>query len=136
MKLKNKKMLRRRFSLLEIIIAISIVALIAAIAVPNLLGSAEKAKVDTAKTEINNIKSAVTQYKIDTGKFPNSLSDLTLEGGSKVSYLKKVPVDPWQNQYIFQLAPGTHDQFEIISYGGDGVSGGEGTNADIKLSEL
>ena len=89
MKLKNKKMLRRRFSLLEIIIAISIVALIAAIAVPNLLGSAEKAKVDTAKTEINNIKSAVTQYKIDTGKFPNSLSDLTLEGGSKVSYLKK-----------------------------------------------
>ena len=135
MKTKNR-IKRRQFSLLEIIIAISIVALIAAIAVPNLLGSAEEAKVNTAKTEINNIKSAIIQYKIKEGKFPESLASLTTAGGSKTSYLKNVPKDPWKNEYQYELAPESHEGFEITSFGADGNSGGEGVNADIKLSEL
>ena len=135
MKTKNR-IKRRQFSLLEIIIAISIVALIAAIAVPNLLGSAEEAKVNTAKTEINNIKSAIIQFKISEGKFPESLASLTKEGGSKKSYLKKPPVDPWKNPYTYEIAPDSHEGFEITSFGADGQSGGEGVNADIKLSEL
>ena len=55
------------------------------------------------------------------------------EGG----YLEKgqVPKDPWGNEYIY-LSPGTQGDFDIVSYGADGVAGGEGKNADINNWDL
>ena len=134
----SKKIRRRNFSLLEIIIAITIVALIAAIAVPGLLGDAEEAKVKTATVEMNNLKGAITRYKLDTGKFPNSLDDLVSNNtGSKnwKQYIEVVPNDPWGNAYIYEVRPELFNKFDITSYGADGQSGGEGVNGDITLSK-
>lgn len=134
----NKKMKRRNFSLLEIIIAITIVALIAAIAVPGLLDDAESAKVKTATVEMNNLKGAITRYKLDTGKYPASLDDLVSNNtGSKSwkQYIEVVPKDPWGNDYVYEQRPELFNKFEIISYGADSQSGGEGVNADITLSK-
>jgi general secretion pathway protein G len=48
------------------------------------------------------------------------------EGG----YISKIPLDPWGNSYIY-LCPGTHFDYDLVSYGADGEPGGEGDNADI-----
>ena len=132
----KRKIKKRQFSLLEIIIAISIVALIVAIAAPSVLQQGEKAKVDACKTEIQSLKSTIMQYKIDTGKFPQSLEELATGSDGRKALLKKVPKDPWNNDYIFELNPEAFDGFEITSYGPDGQTGGEGINKDIKLTEL
>ena len=65
--------------------------------------------------------------KPETGHIPTHYH----EGG----YVKKVPVDPWGNPYVY-LSPGTHGDYDIISYGADGEPGGEGNNADIDSWEL
>jgi general secretion pathway protein G len=116
------RMKKRQFSLLEIIIAISIVALIAAIAVPNLLQDANEASVNISKTEMGNIKGKIIRYRLKNGKFPATLADLNKSGET----LK----DPWGNEYQYEV---TSEGFEIMSFGNDGQSGGEGVNADIKL---
>ncbi|MCM8531619.1 MAG: type II secretion system major pseudopilin GspG [Lentisphaeraceae bacterium] len=138
MKKLNKRIKRRNFSLLEVIIAISILALVAALAVPNFLGQAEEAKANAAKVEMNTLKQSVTNFKLDTGKFPTSLEDLVSNSqGLKnwKQYLEDVPKDPWGNDYRFESRPELFNKFEIISYGSDGQPGGEGTNADITLSK-
>lgn len=116
------KMKKRQFSLLEIIIAISIVALIAAIAVPNLLQDANEASVNISKTEMGNIKGKIIRYRLKNGKFPETLADLNKSG--------EILKDPWGNEYQYEI---TSEGFEIMSFGNDGQSGGEGVNADIKL---
>jgi hypothetical protein len=82
---------------------------------------------------------------LDTGSYPTTqqgLEALTIqpegvrnwrEGG----YLDKGRLlkDPWGNEYIY-LSPGTHGDFDIISYGADGQPGGEGVNADINSWEM
>ena len=134
----KRKIKKRQFSLLEIIIAITIVALIAAIAVPGLLGDAEAAKAKAAVVEINNLKGAITRYKLDTGKYPGSLEDLVSNSsGAKnwKQYIEIIPKDPWGNAYVYELRPELFNKFEITSYAADGQSGGEGENADITLSK-
>ncbi len=51
------------------------------------------------------------------------------------AYLKKTPVDPWGNAYVY-LSPGVHDQYDIISYGADGEPGGDGNDADVQSWDL
>ena len=45
-------------------------------------------------------------------------------------YIERVPSDPWGGAYQY-LEPGVHDPFDIFTFGADGVSGGDGSNADI-----
>ena len=138
MKKQNKKQVQRsKFSLLEVVIAITIVALIAAIAVPRLLGQADEAKAHTAKIQIQSFNGAISQHKIDTGKMPDSLEGLVtntqnLKGWKP--YLELIPLDPWNNSYVFELDSTKYNKCEIISYGADGQPGGEGVDADITLS--
>ena len=67
------------------------------------------------------------QEKPQTGKIPARYK----EGG----YIKKIPADPWNNDYIY-LSPGVHGDYDIISYGPDGASGGDGDDADINSWEI
>ena len=136
--MKNKRIKKRQFSLLEVIIAITIVALVATIAVQNLTDSVDDANNKATTIQINAFKSAVSQFKLATGKFPNSLEDLVTNPGDSKSwrqFLEEIPEDPWGNEYMYSLAPETYNKFEIISYGADGQAGGEGFNADITLSK-
>lgn len=135
--MKNKRIKKRHFSLLEVIIAITIVALVATIAVESLTDSVDEANVRTAEIQMSSFKGAVTKYKLSTGKYPNSLEDLVTNPGDSTSWrqiLEEIPKDPWGNDYMFNLAPETFNKFEVISYGADGQAGGEGFNADITLS--
>jgi len=101
-----------------------------------------------ARLDIQNLETALKLYKLDTGPYPSAEQGLQAlvempETGviprkwSKNGYLEKgrVPKDPWGNDFIY-LSPGLQGDFDIISYGADGVPGGEDENKDINNWEI
>lgn len=127
------------YSLLEVLVVLSIIALIAAVVGPRLVGYLGKAKADTARVQMREIASAVELYFLDNGSYPSQQAGLSAmmtkpAEAKKWSgpYLKKADglVDPWGQPYIYKI-PGKSGEFEIISLGADGAPGGEGENADI-----
>jgi general secretion pathway protein G len=138
----------RGFSLIELMVVIVILGILAGMVVPKFMGRTDDAKIIKAKVDIAALTTALKLYKLDNGDYPTTEQGLKAlieppdkEGGSgnwkKGGYLDKktVPKDPWNNDFIY-LCPGTHDDFDIISYGADGVPGGEDKNKDIKSWEI
>lgn len=141
---KNKK----GFTLIELLVVILILGLLAGIVGPRLFGHADEARQTKAKVQIENLSSALKMYKIDNGRYPSTEQGLEAlvsqpQSGDipkkwkKGGYLakKQVPKDPWDNEYVY-LSPGVHDDFDITSYGADGVSGGEDIDKDINSWEI
>lgn len=133
----------RGFTLIEIMVVIVILALLAALVGPKLMGRTDDAKVTDARVQIKNIETALKLYKLDSGNYPATEQGLAAlitkptvgiipnnykEGGYLES--KKIPKDPWGNDYLY-VSPGEHGDYDLFSYGADGAKGGEGKNADI-----
>ena len=123
------------FTLMEMVVVIAIIALLATIVTPLYFRHVKKARESTTQTQIKLLEQAIFDFRLDTGKLPSSLDDLNSnKNGDKKwdgPYLKQsVPKDPWGNAYIY-ICPGTHGEFDLLSYGGDGQSGGNGEAADI-----
>ncbi len=127
------------FTLIELIVVILILGLLAGLVVPRLFKHATQAKITTAKAQIAAFQTALGAYKLDTGTFPATEQGLQalrvapagLKNWNGPYLPKEIPVDPWENAYIYKF-PGDHgDEPDIISYGADGKPGGEGENADI-----
>lgn len=143
----NKKCQRntllRGFTLIELMIVVVILGLLATIVMPRILSRPEQARRAKAKIDIRNIESALALFKTDTGRFPTTseglallVSDPGIRGYNSDGYLDKVPLDPWGNQYIY-ISPGVHGKdYDLVSYGKDGESGGTGDNADIESWNL
>ncbi len=145
---KRLLLTKKGFTLIELLVVIMIIGLLAGIVGPRLFGHADEAKQTKARVQIENLSSALKMYKIDNGRFPTSeqgLDALVAQPQSgdvpkkwkKGGYLakKQVPKDPWGNDYVY-LSPGVHDDFDITSYGADGVSGGEDFDRDINSWEI
>jgi general secretion pathway protein G len=125
---------RRGFTLVEIMLVVMIIGVLAALVIPKIAGNSERARVTAATADINGgIKSALGQYEIDNGFYPKSLQDLLVQPSNAKNwhgpYLDKLPVDPWQNPYIYYF-PGKHNQtgYDLLSVGPDGK---EGTDDDV-----
>ena len=133
---------RRReagFTLIELLVVIIIIGLLAALVGPKLFGRVGKGKQAAAQAQIELFGAALDNFRLDVGRYPNSdegLKALLVNPGAienwDGSYLKKeeIPLDPWGHPYLYK-SPGEHGDYDIISYGGDGVAGGEGENQDI-----
>jgi general secretion pathway protein G len=130
---------QRGFTLIELLVVLAILAMLAAIVVPRVFRNLEKAKVNTAKTQIAAFESAISAYRLDVGSFPTTDQGLqalrTQPGGVENwdgPYLPKdIPPDPWGHPYVYRC-PSEHGDYEIISYGADGREGGDGVNKDIE----
>jgi len=127
------------FTLIEMLVVISIIALIMSLVGPRVLNFLGESKVKAARIQIEGLTSALDLYALDTGQYPSSsegLEALMQRPGSVASwsgtYLKGnvVPKDPWGKPYIYR-APGQHGAYDILSYGADGQEGGTGAAADI-----
>ena len=137
----------RGFTLIELMVVIIILGTLATIIVPRFLGREEEARRVAAVVQISSFKGALSMFRLDNGFFPTTGQSLEAlvekptaeprpgrwkEGG----YLSRVPLDPWGNPYIY-ISPGIHSkEYDIISFGKDGLEGGEGDNADIRSWEL
>jgi len=146
--LPNLQTDNRGFSLIELMVVIVILGILAALIAPRLIGRTEDAKLVQAKTQIAGLEVALKLYRLDNGVYPSTEQGLQAlvqqpetapvpRKWRKGGYLEKgkLPQDPWGNDYLY-LSPGTHGDYDIISYGADGVQGGEDANNDINSWEI
>ena len=131
----------RGFTFIEIMVVVAILAILAALVVPRIMGRTDDAKRTAAKVQIRNIEGALQLYKLDNGVYPSTEQGLkaliekptigVIPKKWKVGgYLPKLPEDPWGNPYKY-LSPTPKGDYEVLSLGTDGEVGGEGVNADI-----
>lgn len=126
------------FTLIELLVVMIIIGLLAALVGPRFIRQEEKAKIKAARAQIELLSTSLDTYRLDVGRYPTSeegLEALLRKPGSAEKwdgpYLKKdVPLDPWGKAYVYK-SPGDHGSFDLLSYGADGVLGGEGDNHDI-----
>jgi general secretion pathway protein G len=127
------------FTLIEILVVITIIGLIMGLVGPRVLNYLSDARSKAAKIQIESFASALDLYFLDTGHYPNSSEGLTAlvrRPGNTLPwngpYLKgaTVPNDPWGNPYVYRM-PGQHGTYDLISYGSDGNEGGTGAASDI-----
>jgi len=138
----------RGFTLIELMVVIVILGILVMWVAPKIMSRPEEAKQVKARMDIQNLETALKLYKLDNGVYPSTEQGLQAlveppetgvipkkwkEGG----YLEKnrVPKDPWGNDFVY-LSPGLQGDFDIISYGADGVPGGESENKDINNWEI
>ena len=136
-KKRNKKLNNRQrgFTLVELLLVLVILALIAGLVLPGIIGKAESAKAKASSSQISRISMSVESFYLDTGNTPSSLEELINEPsgvtGWNGPYIKNSLLkDPWGQPYMYKV-PGDHGDFDIESYGADRQQGGEGNNADI-----
>jgi general secretion pathway protein G len=138
----------RGFTLIELMIVIIILGILAVYIAPKFMERPGEAKQVKARLDITTFETALKLYKLDSGSYPGTEQGLQAlvekpqtgdiprkwrEGG----YLEKgkIPKDPWGGDYVY-LSPGLKGDFDIISYGADGVPGGEGESKDINNWEI
>ena len=137
----NARALQRGFSLVEILVVLVIMGLLISVVAPTVLNRADEARVQKVQADFKAIETALKIYRLDNYVNPTTEQGLqalveksTLDpeprnfkqGGN----LPELPIDPWGRPYLY-LSPGEHGEVDLYSLGADGLSGGEGQNADL-----
>jgi general secretion pathway protein G len=135
----------RGLTLVEMIVVLAIIALVAALIVPNVIGRPDQARVTTTQADLRSMSAALKTYRLDNGDYPSTAQGLaalvTKPTGDPVpqnwqagGYLERLPADGWGRPYAYR-SPGENGAgFELVSLGRDGKPGGEDTSADITLT--
>lgn len=137
----RKSASQQGFTLIEIMVVVVILGILAALVVPQVMSRPDQAKVTVAQGDIKGISSALDMYKLDNHAYPSTQQGLEAlvkkpsgnpapKNWNRDGYLKRVPVDPWGNDYQY-LSPGSKGPFDLYSLGADGKEGGSELNADI-----
>lgn len=130
------------FTLLEMLVVMVIIGLLAGLVGPRIFGKVDSSKIQTAKVQIKMLESSLQIMRLDIGTIPDGEQALrwltTKPDDQKIARVWKgpyldgqLPMDPWNNPYKI-VTPGYDGKaFSVISFGADGVLGGEGLNEDI-----
>ena len=112
------------FTLIEILIVVAIIALLASIVAPNLLGRFERSKEQIGRAQLEVLSAAVQSFYVDVGRCPASLNELLSSTDKKWRgpYLSKqtIPLDQWGKEYQYKC-PGEHGPFDLYSLGPNGT---------------
>jgi general secretion pathway protein G len=137
--MRIKKERDQGFSLMELLVALVILALIVGLVAPQVLGYLGKAKSQTAEVQIKNLQTSLSLYLVDMGSYPSASDGLDALVKSPAGSSKwrgpyvdgdKVPLDPWEHPYRYEPSS-TGGKPRIFSLGADDAPGGEGDNADV-----
>ena len=137
---KNQKGL----SLVEILIALTLLALAGTFVVSNVFDSLREGEINSAKIQIQKLEEILTDYRRKCGRYPTTdqgLDALVSNPGEACKryppngFIKdgKIPMDPWDNEFGYES---DGRKYVIISYGPDGLEGGEEYDADISSEDL
>lgn len=124
------------FTLIELLIVIVILGLLASLVGPAMFSKVDSSKIKTAETQIMMLETAINTYRLDVGDVPSSLDELMKSDNPRWDgpYLpRKIPTDPWGNDYVYTLSQDNGRPFILKSLGKDGKENGEGDDADIRL---
>jgi general secretion pathway protein G len=128
------------FTLVEMLVVITIIGLIVGLVGPRVLNYLSESKVKTARIQIESFSAALDLFYLDNSRYPSSAEGLGAlvqrppsAAGWNGPYIKSgtVPADPWGHAYVYR-SPADHAPFEIVSLGSTGVAGGTGTAAEIR----
>lgn len=129
------------FSLLELMVVVVILSILALVIVPRVIDRPDQARAARAQSDISAITGAVNLYRLDNFRYPTTEQGLAAlvtppttdpqpPNWATNGYMERLPVDPWGQPYQY-LQPGVHGDFDVFSYGADGVAGGTGPDSDI-----
>ncbi len=142
LRMNQRSQLKRSagFTLIEMMVVVIIIGVLAAMIIPQFMGSTTDAKVSAAKGDVSQIESAIERFNLNMDRYP------TMDEGLKVlveappgddkkwrgPYLKQLRDDPWGNAYQYRVPGGHHaTTFDVWSRGADGQDGGDGPNTDL-----
>ncbi len=113
-------------------IVVIIIAALAAMVTPSLIGRSDEAKDKIAQGDLSSLDTALKLFRLDTGAYPTTEVgvDVLMTTSGKGPYLERKPLDPWGRKYQYRC-PGVHrpSSYDLFSTGRDGKSG---TEDDIK----
>ena len=139
-KTEERKKSEKGFSLIELIVVLVILGLLAAVVAPRVYDKLARGRHEIARIQIKELEGALQLFSFDVGRYPNTsegLEALIRNPGNldswRSSYLSKteLPKDPWGKPYVYRC-PGQHGDFDLLSFGPDGVEGGEDDVASWK----
>lgn len=124
------------FTMIELLVVLVILGLLAGIVGPQFFGKVDSSRVRTAETQIKMLKMALQTYRLDVGSYPASLEELRSKPANNAfwdgPYLDEgVPLDPWNNAYVYEMNSDAENGFYLYSLGADLKAGGTDLNADI-----
>jgi len=104
---RTRKKREKGFTLVEIMVVVVIIGLLAGLVGPKIFNRLERAKVETAKSQMNSIKTTLATYRLDVGRYPDSLECLINQCGEGWDgpYLdgEQIPLDPWKDNYNYDV---------------------------------
>ena len=132
------------FTLIEIMVVVVILGVLSALIVPNVISRPDEARAAAAKLGVQQIGNALEYYRLDNGFYPSSDQGLEAlvsqpagfpepKNWNEEGYLGNIPEDPWGEPYLYFSEDRTVD---VYTFGADRQEGGEGVDADIRLSDL
>ena len=136
------KCVQNGFTLIEIMIVVVILGILAAMVAPKILNRPDQAKKTVARSDIETVSQALELYRLDNGFYPSTDQGLEAlfikpnispepRNWNPDGYLKRLPIDPWGNPYLYS-EPGNHDgKYDLYSYGASGRDTGEDGDATI-----
>lgn len=139
--MKKQKRYQQAFTLIEVMVVVVIMAILAAIIVPQIMSRPNQARVVATKQDILSIENAMELYKLDNASYPSTEQGIQalvekpstdpVPDNWNGPYLKgSLPKDPWGHDYHYEN-PGQHGDIDIFSYGPSNQPGGTGENATI-----
>lgn len=137
---------QRGMSLIEILIAITLLGVVGTLVVTNVIDSLREGEVNSTKIQIKSLGNILIDYKRKCGLYPTSDQglDALVEAPTSGKECKRyppngfikdnrIPEDPWGNEFIYES---DGRKYVITSLGVDGIEGGEGPDADLVSTEL